>query len=103
MKVMIHTKEEREKRERFLLSELKPNYVWNVWRDISAWDRFGIIWEEAQKKEWWVDFVEDRLGSVCYASDGETPLEFLIEARHINPDHFSDALAEFLTQRKEKS
>ncbi len=82
------TKEERDK---LLLFELAPEFKWTKWKAMPNWCKFGLLWDRAKEREWWDEF--------CKASPHKA---WIIPIGLIHPDRFADALAEFLTQRKEK-
>jgi hypothetical protein len=56
--------------------------------NFSCWQKFGMLFEWAQKQEWWVDFY------YVYSKNAD-PSEIL---RHINPDIFADALYMYLKE-----
>ena len=91
----------KEERDRFLLfdSELFGSDInWPVWCEMSDWGKFGFLWDRAKKKEWWIDFL-----AIHGDALGQERFTFLILCDYINPNHFADALAEFLMQRKDES
>lgn len=54
--------------------------------DFSDWSGFGILWEWAQKQEWWVDFLHDELHP--YWEDQVKRL--------VDPTYFASAVYSFL-------
>ncbi len=36
----------------------KSQMVWGSNPDLTTWQGFGLMWEAAQKAEWWPDFLE---------------------------------------------
>lgn len=79
-----------EERDRLIVKELGGGYDL-IYFNLSTPNGFFWMWERATKMSWW--------GAFCAYS--LLPYENLVRA--INPDRFADALAEFLTQRKEES
>jgi len=55
----------------------------------SEWEWFGLLWEWAQKQEWWINALE-----LWDCSHG-----YMISFRLIHPDRFADALYQFLKER----
>jgi len=59
-------------------------------QDLFTWSGLGILWEKAQKEEWWDKFLRTTMPSICQCSRDN--LKF------INPQTFPILLAEFLTE-----
>jgi len=66
--------------------------------NLSTWEGFGKLWEWALQQEWWDDFIEQH-GSQSdpdcdgvFASYGHEH----ISTELINPEHFADAIYEYL-------
>ena len=62
-----------------------------------TWEGFGGLWEWSQKQKWWVNFVikvdsGDLQGNFC--------IDDYFPALLIHPDHFADAVYEYLKEGK---
>jgi len=58
--------------------------------DLSTWPGFGLLWEWAQKQEWFTKFKYFYIG-------GATEV-FMKLGESIHPDKFADALYEYLKE-----
>jgi hypothetical protein len=82
-------------RDKFLTEAMGINGGWynheyvQKWGiiDFQKWAAFGMLWEWAQKQEWWNDFFQ----SSCYEANDWFQLL-------INPDRFANAVYEFLKE-----
>lgn len=62
--------------------------------DFSTWQGFGKLWTWAKEQGWWEGFLFD-LGSINI----RTRDQLVIHPDYINPDHFADAIYDFLKDR----
>ena len=65
--------------------------------DFSTWPGFGLLWEWAQKQEWWWNFS----CKLLYSKESHDHLtkddyDAVIYERYIHPSRFADALYEYL-------
>jgi hypothetical protein len=105
----------KEERDRLLLIELSPGFKWPTWRAMPKWCRFGLMWNEAQKKEWWPDFwewvYEKEFNKYAIRTQGQNMSQDYFwgkiftgdygeENSLIHLDRLADALAEFLGGKK---
>ena len=60
--------------------------------NLATWEGFGWTWEQAQKMEWWNDFLHSSSKTGLHKID--------ILGYYVHPIRFRDALAEFLERRK---
>ncbi len=67
----------------------------------STWQEFGLLWEDAIKRDDWLEFLHF-LTTVVHPEDEYPPDMFYIHVHHIDPDRFATALFEFLKNRERK-
>lgn len=61
--------------------------------DFSTWEDFGELWEWAQEQEWWADVVR---WDFYTDEEGITHGANFIQEGLIHPNHFADAIYEYL-------
>ena len=66
--------------------------------NFSTWDRFGKLWEWANRQKWWKMFL-------CFGVYGDymNGVQNLIETENINPDIFADAIYNYLKETSSES
>ncbi len=77
---------ENEKRNQFLTEKIGLFFI----MDFSTWTYFGVLWEWAQKQEWWEELCATMEGW----STGHYDLLLLIQ-----PDRFANIVYKFLKEK----
>jgi hypothetical protein len=68
--------------------------------DCSTWTGFGLLWQWANKQEWWNEFIDITLGVTSKVSSGGQIVCRYIRSNYVDPSYFADALYEYLKERK---
>ena len=81
-------------KERAVFEMLFPELKGCLWKDIpdlTSWEGFGLLWERAEKAEWWGEFMFYQLCSMYNEQGGKegVPVKF------IPPTRLLDALYEY--------
>jgi len=90
-----------QEKDKLIILALGIEWSYPKWRAATRWARFGIMWDRAQKMEWWDKFwgfimdktVNEKIKLPDYA-------DFCFTFYYIHPTRLRDALAEFLEGRK---
>ena len=62
--------------------------------DFTSWIGFGVLWEWANKQEWWADFIYN------YYNVHNYKISLSVTLKIVNPTKFSAAVYEFLKDKK---
>lgn len=64
-----------------------------TWREMSEWERLGMIWTWAAKQEWWREFMME----YWFNRSRELPITDII-----NPVRFPELVVDFLREREKE-
>jgi hypothetical protein len=73
-----------------------------TWREMSEWERLGMIWTWAAKQEWWPKFVAQN-GDYQFDEPSAGLIECgWIDTYIIHPTRFPQLVVDFMQEREDK-